>query len=1064
MPFYRVLEDEFDKLHANDQRETGAVRTARVRSWLFTPAQILDPRDLARRLDAVRTITDATNSEDVATTVLGDDARLAQTLNAYLEAGRPLNDPTAIDFKNALSARLNELLTKRDLREARTVKALALSPYATALRDNKIDEMGGVVSSARTSTDIAADKTNEANRLFLEAAFPTQLQRIRDIRLGDSYAQIRSQHHSALALSGGGIRSATFALGVAQALASKSILTKFNYISTVSGGGFLGGWLSAWMQHTSPEYVQDELRKTPAAKLDPEPVPVKHLRNFTNYMSPKLGLLSADAWTLVATYIRNVLLNWLVIVPLIAMAVLVPWGAIAVMNSKPSEWWAFGNTITVFGFDTQPLIALMYLSGLLSGAYAVRYVHSDDPDARRESNRKGPTQGKTQKAFLLRCLLPLVLSAIFLTTAWYLSWQWNFEGMGRTPQNTLIFFTGFGVLLHLLGWLFSGPFDRPHWFLDFLLIVFSGGIIGALSSVIAHGLVVKNPDVYVTTAMPLFLLLLMLSGQIYLGVASRRSKDSDREWGARFNAWIFIVVVSWAAICAIIVYGPELFSAGYRALVGISAGGISGIVTLMIGGSAKTDGKSESSAVGSAVAATKSLSKQLASIALGLAAPVFAIALIILISTLDLWFINKTCFIETACRLNYTTSSMFQTANDVHALTVLLLMVALVGVGYFFGYFIDTNDFSLHAMYRARLIRAYLGGSRPAGERRPDHFTGFDEKDDVLMRDLWPAKGASCQPLHVVNVTLNLVAGEKLAWQERKAESLTMSSLHAGSAYLGYRRTSDDSDDTSNLYANGTLSLGTAIAISGAAASPSMGYHSSAAVTFLMTLFNARMGGWFGNTGPAGGNSFNLEHPRMSVWPILSELFGLSDDRSQYVYLSDGGHFENIALYEMVMRRCRFVIVSDASCDEDCSYNDLGNAIRKIRIDMGVPIEFDGPMQIAARTPHPQPDKRAWAIGRIRYSCVDRPNVTDGQVELNDEDIDGVLLYIKPSFYGVNEPPDVYNYAKSAPAFPHESTADQFFSESQFESYRALGMHIVNELWNDDLVKKELIRAGFIAS
>ncbi|MDQ6612294.1 MAG: hypothetical protein M3Y64_07670, partial [Gemmatimonadota bacterium] len=823
----------------------------------------------------------------------------------------------------------------------------------------------------------------------------------------------------------------------------------------------------------------------PSAKLDPEPVPVKHLRTFTNYLSPKLGLLSADTWTLAATYMRNVLLNWLVIVPLIATAVLVPWGAIAVMNSIPEEWGSLGNPITVFGMITRPLILLMYLLGMMCGAYAVRYVHSDDPDARKDSSRKGPTQGKTQSAFLLRCLAPLVTAAILLTTAWYIGYQWDFAPTMRKPDHILLVFGGFGVLLHLLGWIFSSPFGRKYWPADLVLIVLSGGAIGMLSSIIASVLVVKAPDLYVTVAMPLFLLLLMLSGQIYLGVASRRSTDSDREWGARFNAWIFIVVVAWAAISGIIVYGPALFSAGYRTLLGAGVGGLSGVVTLLVGSSGKTDGQSASAATGSTVSATKSLSKKLADLALGLAAPVFSVALIITISALDLWIINKSCAFEIACRQNANLGSILETANDVRALTVLAIMLALVVVGYLFGYFIDTNDFSLHAMYRSRLIRAYLGGSRPAGERRPDHFTGFDEKDDVLMRDLWPARGKHRQPLHVVNVTLNLVAGEKLAWQERKAESFTMTSLHAGSAYLGYRRTSNpvavdgttgntltgitttistvapSEAEPSHLYANGKLSLGTAIAISGAAASPSMGYHSSSAITFLMTLFNARLGGWFGNPGPAGAKSYNLEHPRIAVKPILSELFGLSDDRSDYVYLSDGGHFENIALYEMILRRCRFVIVSDASCDGDCSFNDLGNAIRKIRIDLGVPIEFDEPIPIAPRGSTQNADSRAWAIGRIRYSCVDKPEVKVGEPVPTTEDMDGVLLYIKPSFYGHDEPPDVYNYAKSAPAFPHESTADQFFSESQFESYRALGMHIVKEMWDKPAVQRELVRAGF---
>jgi hypothetical protein len=165
-------------------------------------------------------------------------------------------------------------------------------------------------------------------------------------------------------------------------------------------------------------------------------------------------------------------------------------------------------------------------------------------------------------------------------------------------------------------------------------------------------------------------------------------------------------------------------------------------------------------------------------------------------------------------------------------------------------------------------------------------------------------------------------------------------------------------------------------------------------------------------------------------------MFGLTSDRSQYVYLSDGGHFENLALYEMVMRRTRFIVVSDGGADPQYTFEDLGNAVRKIRIDFGVPIDFDGPIKIKSG------DANAgayWATARIRYSAIDMP--ADG----NPDDYDGVLVYLKPAVYGA-EPRDVVNYANLSPTFPQESSADQFFSESQFESYRALGSWIVDQL------------------
>ena len=241
------------------------------------------------------------------------------------------------------------------------------------------------------------------------------------------------------------------------------------------------------------------------------------------------------------------------------------------------------------------------------------------------------------------------------------------------------------------------------------------------------------------------------------------------------------------------------------------------------------------------------------------------------------------------------------------------------------------------------------------------------------------------------------------------------------------------------------ISLGSAITISGAAASPNMGYHSSPLVTFILTLLNVRLGAWLGNLGKAGDHTFQLGYPESSVRPIVDEAFGLTNDTSPYVYLSDGGHFENLGLYEMVLRRCHFIVVSDAGQDPECSFADLGEAVRKIRIDFGIPIQFE-PMTIYPRSAIDALKSAGQkghncAIGRIRYSVVD-PDI-DGK-----KAPDGIIIYMKPACYG-EEPRDIYEYFKRSETFPHESTADQFFSESQFESYRMLGTYVMETLCKD---------------
>ena len=365
-----------------------------------------------------------------------------------------------------------------------------------------------------------------------------------------------------------------------------------------------------------------------------------------------------------------------------------------------------------------------------------------------------------------------------------------------------------------------------------------------------------------------------------------------------------------------------------------------------------------------------------------------------------------------------------QEPNDWRA--QLFIVVFLMGVillfGIVMGFLINANKFSLHATYRNRLIRAYLAASRL--ERRPNFFTGFDPDDNFELYKLRPEK-----PLHVINGTLNLVKGEQLAWQERKAESFTMSRLHCGSFQVRYR--------PSREYGHG-ITLGTALAISGAAANPNMGYHSSPVLSLLMTLFNVRMGWWLGNPGPAGSKTWKRAGPRYSVGPLFSEAAGNTTDRYQYVNLSDGGHFENLGLYEMVLRRCHWIVVSDAGEDPECSFADLGEAVRKIRIDFGIPIDFE-PMSIYPRSAIEtlETPGHNCAIGRVRYSVVDGADAPDG-----------IIVYIRPACYG-DEPRDIYEYFKTNAAFPHESTSDQFFSESQFESYRMLGAYTMEKLCTD---------------
>jgi hypothetical protein len=394
-----------------------------------------------------------------------------------------------------------------------------------------------------------------------------------------------------------------------------------------------------------------------------------------------------------------------------------------------------------------------------------------------------------------------------------------------------------------------------------------------------------------------------------------------------------------------------------------------------------------------------------------------------------------------AARAHVAYSVMLENSTPALVLGTGLLLLLVGGL---FSRWVGVNTFSLHSMYGNRLGRAYLGASRI--DRVPHWFTGFDPEDNICMAQ-GAARPANEKPrlFHVVNVALNMVApaGDRLEWQQRMAAPFTMTPLHCGSSALGYAPTAQyGSNDGGMTYAR-------AMATSGAAATPNMGYHTSNVVAFVMTLFNARLGWWNPNPAAHKKAKWGNREPSFGVKPILDELLARVATDHGYVYVSDGGHFENLGLYEMVRRGCKRILVVDASCDPHCEFEDLEGAIRKVRVDFGVVIRFGGddPLPTLERA---KTSKRYIAVGTIEY-----PDGSKGE-----------LVYLKPVLTG-EEPLDVQrfaaNHAKKGKAFPHQPTSDQFFDESQFESYRMLGKVAADrhfsDNWGDWLGKAALVQA-----
>jgi len=1240
LPLAYVLEEEDARLYGETiQRE---------RRWLVQESEIRNARSLAHML-----------AERIESP--------PENISRWREANG--YDP---EYRTKVAAEINGILEsiapERWLFQHEAFKDADAKPYS-GLSDASLFDPGEVFN---------------LNRELFDGLFNSEIESASDLRFKEVVKRIHARAkegtpRSALSISGGGIRSATYALGVLQGLARRHVLEKFDFLSTISGGGFVGAWLSSWVRRDAwgIRGVCGQLSTEPNDPLVPEPQPIRHLRAYSNYLIPRLSAFSADTWALAATYFRNVLLNWLVLIPLLAGLLAVPRFLFTAVVHNPHGSFAmdFTSMGATIGFGIGILLLTLAFGALVLFRPVVE-----------TKTTRGFTDGK----FIMRCLIPMLLAAV----AFLLAWAWYFDSGGTPGKIGPVWFLAGGLFATTGGFfVFLWRFLRTPFMQEpmagkerrkrnavrliaelgaSLMAGLTGGVlcwlaatwlfdrpVEAISKVNVVRWPIADPgglnDVtaaYVCLGVPVLLCILFLQSAIFVGASSHANHDFDREWWSRASGWVLLAGLGWIALSAIAIYGPvAIFH-----IPGMmsSAGGAAGLFSILAGRSGSTKGTEQSGE-------PPSTASKATSIALGLAVPIFVLYILSLISLgttealgLAMHFERTTADVmglETRQAAHASREYTAEIANDKNAKlkeaplaspedvrsyehlkivettpwgVALAIALGCPLIALAISRCIGVNVFSMHAMYRNRLVRAYLGASR--WSRQPNAFTGFDPNDNLPMHNLRPeyvwwhsfrdldhaisllaaaldprlqllsteirrelgdeldhlfdaktersiarpalyhslnvliatrdlaflfdpknvkparetrralrnrrfvelafgdgevfpapnpllcaqdilsAKrfeedvehGTSAEaialrdlfrfsserivdeinnviageslkdvpafaktsdplpfrfsdvdpihrltdnrlrleaafpevfeplrlsrPLHVVGMCLNLTGGEELAWQQRKGESFAVTPINSGNYRLGYR-------DTRKY---GDISLGTAVTISGAAASPNMGYQTSAPLAFLMTLFNVRLGWWLGNPGIAGNDTYERRNPKVSIDPLLRELTGNANDEYGYVYLSDGGHFDNLGLYEMVLRRVHQIVVSDGGADPKYAYDGLGNAIRKIRIDLGIEIEIK---EIGIIPPTEKGPGKYCAYGTIHYKRVDGPDAEDGE-----------LLYIKPVVYKNEGPRDVLNYSTTSPTFPHESTANQFFTESQFESYRRLGLFAVDEI------------------
>jgi hypothetical protein len=342
-----------------------------------------------------------------------------------------------------------------------------------------------------------------------------------------------------------------------------------------------------------------------------------------------------------------------------------------------------------------------------------------------------------------------------------------------------------------------------------------------------------------------------------------------------------------------------------------------------------------------------------------------------------------------------------------------IVLLAITTLGF------NLNSASLHRYYRNRLSRTYLvsGGQdgRPVDEHDHRPLTGSGTSV--------PPKG----PVHLINAALNVPGSAHPELRGRDADFFVFGKHYCGSTLTGWYPTAEWQTVDCNL------DLGTAMAISGAAAAPHMGALTSSRYSTLLAMLNIRLGYWLRK--PKSATS------KLSLWQRLPatglyfvrELTGRMTEATACVNVSDGGHIENLGIYELLRRRCRTVIAIDGECDPQHHFDGLLKLVRMAWIDLNIRIEPD----LSDLRPNANGLCNAhFIIARIEYP--------------GGEEI-GRLLYIKLSMTG-NESEYLRQYRREHPAFPHESTAQQLFGEVQWEAYRALGDHVGQSLFAEVLL------------
>lgn len=851
-----------------------------------------------------------------------------------------------------------------------------------------------------------------------------------------------------LAISGGGVRSATFALGALQSLIREDVAKHFAYLSTVSGGGYLGSCISSllsWhgkasdgegghlpvsMKPEESPFVGlnvDDLEPSADARLGVRNQ-LHHLRTHGEYLAPhRRGITSLDIQRVAGGILSGIAHHFLLFALLLFLVASLSHLLLRVIDHDLSlvrpavfegvETGLIGTIGTGVGDDTADENGDEGSLDLL-GAWWSQHVKPTYQDIRAEGADCG-----AGPAALVSAVLGLLWSLAWVGLAWFFGGMLNDRDTGseRPPEAGEGRWARLRQKARPIGlWLLGGIVTRAGWTEtqhaeDRFTRVFdvSTGLV-ILAAFIGLSLHFKGrEDFEVGLFLPLAFGIGGLGAVSLVNVVIRwRSRMSRRSLTRAVQGGVIYAVLFGAVLPVAVVVVFRLSELEWPALLAALGGLVLSYVFRARGLHALSG-------------------------ASGNGLPRFVISwgfpLLIAFSVLVLF-----SFASWAITAVATSAAGVDGAASVSGARLWGSAALSFGALIVLGYLVNANRVSPHYFYRDRLTEAYLQTAarvrRTEGDRQGYPLELIRNDENLKLSELSNGDEVTA-PYHLIVTALNLAGSKELNRRTMLSEHFILSKHWVGSRITGYVKT--------GVYRNGSTRLGRAMTVSGAAAAPAAGQLTSAWWAFLLTLFNVRLGFWMDNPW-----AYRKEKGHRSrswyFWPryLFRELTGAVDARGEIVNLSDGGHTgDNLGLVPLLDRRCRVIFVLDGEADRDHELSSFNNAVRMAYIEKNIRIDID--------LRDLQPDEERSSRDSVKIGFIEYPP------ERGLPKARGVLVYLKSSladFEGRPLPVHVRSYAEGDDHFPHQSTGDQFFDDAQFESYRALGEHVglrAVEVWRE---------------